>query len=150
MLNLLYIDHGNAFTTFATIAAFEKGEAWLDAFLVYMQGNIDWINDFLWSELPQVKMFPVEGTYQVWFDFSATGLAGDELTKVFGKAGFGASPGSWFDGDAKHFARMSFASPRSEIKQAFERLKDALEQTAVPASGNNKCESNKATSAGCC
>ncbi len=146
----LYIDHGNAFTTFATIAAFEKGEAWLDAFLVYMQGNIDWINDFLWSELPQVKMFPVEGTYQVWFDFSATGLAGDELTKVFGKAGFGASPGSWFDGDAKHFARMSFASPRSEIKQAFERLKDALEQTAVPASGNNKCESNKATSAGCC
>ena len=151
----LYIDHGNAFTTFATIAAFEKGEAWLDAFLVYMQGNIDWINDFLWSELPQVKMFPVEGTYQVWFDFSATGLAGGELTKVFGKAGFGASPGSWFDGDAKHFARMSFASPRSEIKQAFERLKDALEQTAVPASGNNKCESNKcesnkATSAGCC
>lgn len=146
----LYIDHGNAFTTFATIAAFEKGEAWLDAFLGYMQGNIDWINDFLWSELPQVKMFPVEGTYQVWFDFSATGLAGDELTKVFGKAGFGASPGSWFDGDAKHFARMSFASPRSEIKQAFERLKDVLEQTAVPVSGNNKCESNKATSAGCC
>ena len=146
----LYIDHGNAFTTFATIAAFEKGEAWLDAFLVYMQGNIDWINDFLWSELPQVKMFPVEGTYQVWFDFSATGLAGDELTKVFGKAGFGASPGSWFDGDAKHFARMSFASPRSEIKQAFERLKDVLEQTAVPVSGNNECESNKATSAGCC
>ncbi len=146
----LYIDHGNAFTTFATIAAFEKGEAWLDAFLVYMQGNIDWINDFLWSELPQVKMFPVEGTYQVWFDFSATGLAGDELTKVFGKAGFGASPGSWFDGDAKHFARMSFASPRSEIKQAFERLKDVLEQTAVPVSGINKCESNKATSAGCC
>jgi len=146
----LYIDHGNAFTTFATIAAFEKGEAWLDAFLVYMQGNIDWINDFLWSELPQVKMFPVEGTYQVWFDFSATELAGDELTKVFGKAGFGASPGSWFDGDAKHFARMSFASPRSEIKQAFERLKDVLEQTAVPVSGINKCESNKATSAGCC
>jgi len=146
----LYIDHGNAFTTFATIAAFEKGEAWLDAFLVYMQGNIDWINDFLWSELPQVKMFPVEGTYQVWFDFSATGLAGDELTKVFGKAGFGASPGSWFDGDAKHFARMSFANPRSEIKQAFERLKNVLEQTAVPVSGNNKCESNKATSAGCC
>lgn len=146
----LYIDHGNAFTTFATIAAFEKGEAWLDAFLGYMQGNIDWINDFLWSELPQVKMFPIEGTYQVWFDFSATGLAGDELTKVFGKAGFGASPGSWFDGDAKHFARMSFASPRSEIKQAFERLKDVLEQTAVPVSGNNKCESNKATSAGCC
>ena len=79
-----------------------------------------------------------------------------ELKKFDFKQGFNrettqyAEEGSWFDGDAKHFARMSFASPRSEIKQAFERLKDVLEQTAVPVSGNNKCESNKATSAGCC
>jgi cystathionine beta-lyase len=146
----LYVDHGNAFTTFATIAAFEKGEKWLDAFLEYMQGNIDWINDFLWSELPNVKMFPVEGTYQVWFDFSATGLAGYDLTEMFGKAGFGASPGSWFDGDAKQFARMSFASPRSEIKAAFERLKRVLEQTAVPIPDIKKCANNKVVSGGCC
>jgi len=26
----MYFDHGNALTTFATIAAFEKGEEWLE------------------------------------------------------------------------------------------------------------------------
>lgn len=128
----LYVDHGNAFTTFATIAAFEKGEEWLDHLLKYLQGNIDWIKGFLSAELPKVKMFPVEGTYQVWFDFSATGLSGDSLTKAFGKAGFGASPGTWFDNEAKHFARMSFANPRADIEKAFKRLKVVLEQTVVP------------------
>lgn len=141
----LYIDHGNAFTTFATIAAFEKGEAWLDAFLTYMQGNIAWIKDFVRSELPQVKMFSVEGTYQVWFDFSATDLAGDELIKIFAKAGFGASPGTWFDGEAKHFARMSFACPRVEIEKAFKKLQLILAETALPVSGHTK-----ETSKSCC
>lgn len=141
----LYVDHGNAFTTFATIAAFEKGEEWLDELLEYLQGNIDWIKDFLLTELPKVKMFPVEGTYQAWFDFSATGLSGDDLVKVFGEAGFGASPGTWFDNEAKHFARMNFANPRSDIEKAFKKLKVTLEQ---PRKAAQPC--TEKTSKGCC
>jgi len=141
----LYLDHGNAFTTFATIAAFEQGEEWLDELLEYLQANIDWIKDFLWAELPTVKMFPVEGTYQVWFDFSATGLSGDDLVKVFGEAGFGASPGTWFDNEAKYFARMNFANPRADIEEAFKNLKTVLEE---PRKVIQPC--SKDTSSGCC
>ena len=141
----LYLDHGNAFTTFATIAAFEKGEEWLDELLQYLQGNIDWIKQFLVANLPLVKMFPVEGTYQIWFDFSATGLTDDSLLKVFSDAGFGASPGTWFGGESKAFARMNFANARQDIIEAFERLKIALEtnsQTAV--------STTRATNKSCC
>lgn len=109
-----------------------QGEEWLDEFLNYMQGTVDWINDFLWSELPKVKMFPVEGTYQAWFDFSETSVTGEELIKLFGRAGFGASPGTWFDGDAKQFARISFACPRTDIQEAFKRLKRELEKSILP------------------
>ena len=127
----LYLDHGNALTTFATIAAFEHGEAWLDAFLVYMQNTVKWIENFLSTELPQVKLFHVEGTYQAWLDFSATNLEGQTLTALFGKAGFGASPGTWFDNDATQFARISFACPRKDIQDAFVRLKKTLTQTSL-------------------
>jgi len=61
----MYLGHGNAFTTFATIAAYEKGDAWVDDLLAYLQGTIDWIGSYLADELPTVKMTPVEGTYQV-------------------------------------------------------------------------------------
>jgi len=139
----LYLDHGNAFTTFATIAAFNNGEEWLDAFLTYMQGTIDWINHFISTELSDIKMFPVEGTYQAWFDFSATGVAGEELTKLFGRAGFGASPGTWFDSESTQFARISFACPRADIQEAFKKLKVELGKTAVPIEENQpKTQSN--------
>ncbi|MBB1387483.1 putative C-S lyase [Pseudoalteromonas sp. SG45-5] len=128
----LYLDHGNAFTTFATIAAFEHAEEWLNEFLGYMQGNIDWISQFLMNELPSIKMFPVEGTYQVWLDFSATGFEGNELTKIVGEAGFGVSPGTWFSSNATQFTRMNFASPREQIKTSFERLKNVLAQSSLP------------------
>jgi cystathionine beta-lyase len=141
----LYVNHGNAFTTFATIAAYEKGDEWVDELLEYLQGNLSWIEGFLLKEMPKVKMFPVEGTYQVWFDFSHTGLSGDELVKVFGQAGFGASPGTWFDSEAKTFARMNFANPLADIEIAFKKLKAALDQPL-----KTTCENTKKSSQGCC
>ena len=132
----LYLDHGNAFTTFATITAFEHGEEWFDEFLVYMQGTVSWINDFVGEALPNVRVFPVEGTYQAWLDFTDTGLSGDELIKLFGKAGFGASPGTWFDSEAKQYARISFACPRVDIQEAFQRLEKVLAFNTSSIVGN--------------
>ncbi|WP_417227840.1 MalY/PatB family protein [Amphritea sp.] len=140
----MYLDHGNAFTTFSTIAAYEKGEEWVDELLVYLQSNRDWISDFVANELPGVSMFPIEGTYQGWLDFSATGLSGDDLTTIFGKSGFGASPGTWFDQDANLFARVNFAVPRADIKAAFKRLQTVLIQP------NSLQERDTKANAKCC
>lgn len=141
----MYLDHGNAFTTFATIAAYEQSDDWVDALLEYLQGNLDWIKAFLKEELPNISLYPVEGTYQIWMNFSATGLSGEALIKTFGDAGFGASPGAWFDPEAQQFARMNFAASLTDIKDAFKRLKTALEQvdtdpvTAVTKTSTSCC-----------
>lgn len=123
----MYLGHGNAFTTYATIAAYEKGDAWLDELLAYLQGTVDWIADFVATELPTLKMSPVEGTYQIWFDCSATGLTGDDLKAKLGEAGFGATPGTWFDQNASQFIRINIAAPRKDIRDAFLRLKASLD-----------------------
>lgn len=141
----MYLGHGNAFTTYATIAAYEKGDAWLDEFLSYMQGTIDWIAEYTASEIPSLKMSPVEGTYQIWFDCSATGFAGDNLKAKLGEAGFGATPGTWFDGDGAAFFRINIAAPRADIIAAFERLKVALAQGTKSATQCKPAQSN-----GCC
>lgn len=141
----LYIDHGNALTTFATIAAFEKGDDWLDGLLQYLQGNIALIASFLSEQLPSVTMTPVEGTYQVWLGFSALGYSNDGLVKLFGDAGFGVSPGTWFGDDYGQFARMNIAAPKADIEDAFMRLKAAI----LLANGQyNGCSGRSST--GCC
>ncbi|MBE1292503.1 MAG: aminotransferase class I/II-fold pyridoxal phosphate-dependent enzyme [Rhodobacteraceae bacterium] len=126
----MYLGHGNAFTNFATIAAYEKGDEWVDAFLSYMQGTIDWVSEFLTNELPTISMSPVEGTYQIWLDCSDTGLEGDELKAKLGESGFGATPGTWFDDEATQFIRINIAAPRSDIESAFKRFKVVLDQSA--------------------
>ncbi len=123
----MYLGHGNAFTTFATIAAYEKGDAWVDELLAYLQGTIDWIGSFLTDELPSVKMSPVEGTYQLWLDCSDTGLEGDALKAKLGEAGFGATPGIWFDEDATRFIRINIAAPRADVQDALRRFKKVLD-----------------------
>ncbi|WP_282606098.1 MalY/PatB family protein [Pelagibius sp. Alg239-R121] len=141
----MYLGHGNTFTTFATIAAFDKGAQWVDELLIYLKDSIDWIENFLKEELPEVKMYPVEGTYQIWFDFSETGFSGDDLKQKYAEAGFGFSPGTWFDQNAVDFARMNIAAPRADIQGAFKRLKavfenstDGIRSTPVKAEAKTK------------
>ncbi|WP_420601766.1 MalY/PatB family protein [Flagellimonas sp.] len=52
----MHLNHGNAVTTFATIAAFKHGAEWLDGLIAYLQSTINWIDQFLAAELPTVKM----------------------------------------------------------------------------------------------
>ncbi len=148
LVDSMYLGHGNAFTTHATIAAFEHGDAWLDEFLTYLEGTVDWVDHFLKTKLPGVRMTPAEGTYQIWLDCSATGLDAETLKRSLGTAGFGATPGTWFDATAHQFIRVNLAAPRDEIKSAFKRFKDVLDQEIlkdvrqnrqIPAKENQGC-----------
>ena len=123
----MYLSHSNAFTTFATIAAYNHGDAWLDELLVYLAETVAWIENFLQTELPMVTSSPVEGTYQIWLDFSGTGLSKEELDeRIFKQAKVGMTPGNWFDRGNGMFMRMSIACPLSKIQAAFEQIKQAL------------------------
>ncbi len=142
----MYLGHGNAFTTFATIAAYEKGDAWVDELLSYLQGTVDWIGAFLARDLPCVKMSPVEGTYQVWLDCTDTGIEGEALKAKLGEAGFGATPGTWFDDTATRFIRINIAAPRADIQDALKRFKAVLDE----ASSQDPGSSTDASTNTCC
>lgn len=122
----MYLSHGNAFTTFATIAAFNHGDAWLDALLGYLQSTVKWIESFVKTHIPQLKIYPVEGTYQIWLDFSSLGINTDETKKLLMKAKMGLTPGSWFSAENDYFYRMNIAAPKEIIKESFERLESSI------------------------
>ncbi|MBB1268047.1 MalY/PatB family protein [Shewanella sp. SR44-3] len=121
------LDHGNAFTTYATIAAYQQGKEWFDGFLAYSQHTRNWIVKFMASELPQVKTFAPEGTNQMWFDFSGLGLTPVQLKYLLiQQAKMALTPGTWFGEPNEHFYRMNFASPLEQIQASFELLKRSI------------------------
>lgn len=126
----MYLNHGNAFSTFGTIAAYRYGAGWLDDMIAYLERTIHWIDNYIETEMPGVKMYPVEGTYQVWLDFRALNISPEELqTITVEKARLALTPGSWFDRDSGLFMRMNIASPLYKIKTAFMRLSHAINES---------------------
>ncbi|WP_232772457.1 hypothetical protein [Psychromonas sp. Urea-02u-13] len=122
------LDHGNAFTTNATIAAYQEGKAWFDEFLTYTEKTRNWIVAFMAKELPQVKIFVPEGTNQIWFDFTGLGLSSAELKLMLTQqAKLALTPGTWFGEMDENFYRMNFASPLAQVQASFELLKLSIQ-----------------------
>ncbi|MBM7036761.1 MalY/PatB family protein [Vibrio ulleungensis] len=122
------LDHGNVFSTYATIAAYQHGKEWFDGFLAYTQQTRDWIVSFMKAELPDVTTFLPEGTNQIWFDFSGLGLESNELKSLLTKqAKMALTPGTWFGEPNENFYRMNFAAPREQVQTSLQLLKTALD-----------------------
>ena len=114
----------NSFAGTAAIAAFTKGEEWLDELLDYLSENRKTVDKFIREELPRVKLVTGEATYLLWLDVS--GLGGD--VSHFGEylrenTGLWLSPGFIFGEQGNNFLRMNIACPRSVLEEGLSRLK---------------------------
>ncbi|HDM8150193.1 TPA: aminotransferase class I/II-fold pyridoxal phosphate-dependent enzyme [Vibrio harveyi] len=125
----LSIDHGNAFTTYATIAAYQQGKEWFEGFYAYTQNNRNWIIEFIEHNLPLVKAFPPQGTNQIWLDFSGLELEPSQLkTLLTEEAKMALTPGIWFGEPNENYYRMNFACSLKQIQTSFELLKAAVDK----------------------
>nr|WP_256489233.1 PatB family C-S lyase [Pleionea sp. CnH1-48] len=127
VVDAMYLGHGNAFSTYAAIAAYTKGDEWLDELLTYLKNTLGWIQTFVETKLPLVSLYPVEGTYQVWMNFENLGLTTDEVKEKLIAAKMGLTPGAWFGADSDYFYRMNIASPLSVIQARFRELERQLD-----------------------
>ncbi|MDO2946837.1 MalY/PatB family protein [Aeromonas simiae] len=105
----------------AAEAAYESGEAWLDAQLDYLRGNLALIEQAV-ARWPGVKLARHQATYLAWLDVTALGL-GDPIA-FFEQAGVGLSPGAQF-GDGQ-CVRLNFGCPRARLQQALTRMEQAI------------------------
>lgn len=112
----------------ATEAAYTKGEEWYQAMLSYVKENIVFVKEYVKEHLPTVHMIEPEGTYLIWLDFRETGLSVEELDAlIIHKAKLWLDSGKMFGKPGEGFQRINVACPRSILKEALVKIKDALE-----------------------
>ena len=117
---------GHAFAFISVAAAYSNGTEWLDQMLAYVQGNIDYMEQYLATSFPQVGMIRPQASYLVFLDFRKLGLSQAELnTLIVDKARLALNDGAMFEGEG--FMRLNAASPRSVIEEAMRRLGEALQ-----------------------
>ena len=123
----LHVGNTNPFSIVAFEAAYRGGEAWLDSLLRYLQGNRDFVCDYVARHLPAIKIVHAEGTYLLWLDCRSLGWNDVKLRDFFVReARVGMNPGTAFGKNGSGFMRLNIASPRQVIAEALGRVREAL------------------------
>ena len=117
----------NSFGVFMTTAAYSpEGAEWVDELVSYLDGNRKLLDEAI-NSIPGVSSMPMESTYLGWVDFRGTGMSAEEINKrVQDVAKIAANHGPTFGLGGEGFLRFNFATPRSRVIEAGERLKAAF------------------------
>lgn len=117
------------FAPIATVAAFREGEAWRRQMLHYVERNVELIEAFCAAHLPAVRPWRPEASFLVWLDCRRLRLTHAELIRLFvDGAGLALNDGAMFGREGEGFMRMNVGTPRSTVREALERLRDAVER----------------------
>lgn len=117
----------NAMGLAACEAAYRYGEEWYQAMYRYVGDNIAFAKQYVADNLPGVTMVEHEGTYLIWLDFRDTGFSVEQLEHlIIRKAKLWLDSGKMFGDSGGGFQRINVACPRSVLKEALSRIKDAL------------------------
>lgn len=110
-------------------AAYRYGEDWLYQVKTYIEANIRFVDEYLKSNLPQIKLLAPQGTYLIWLDCSALGFTAEDREQwLWHKAKLWLDGGGIFGPEGQAFERINVACPRSTLLQALEQLKKAVSE----------------------
>lgn len=123
------IVRSNVFSIDMCIAAFEEGEEWLEELLLYIEGNVNYVVDFIREYIPGVSVYKPESTYLLWIDFNGLGLIGDKLNEFLVQdAKLALNDGKAYGEQALGFYRTNVATSRENLEKAMQNLKNAVEK----------------------
>lgn len=106
--------------------AYTKCEKWLEEALKVIETNKTLIESYVKENIPQITVFPLEGTYLMWFDMRKTGFSTKELETRMKENFLYFDEGYIFGKEGEGFERWNIACPTKYIKAALPRLKKAL------------------------
>ncbi|GET44811.1 aminotransferase [Capnocytophaga felis] len=122
---------GNVFAFQTVIAAYTEGEEWLKQLLAYIQGNIDFLVDYVHKHIPRVKTIVPEASYLVFLDFRDLNLCHKSIVDLCTEKAFLAlNDGAMYGKEGEGFMRINLACPRSIIEKALTQLKKAVDDCA--------------------
>lgn len=107
----------------AVKAGFDHCEQWLDEVLLYIEGNLTYVQEFLNKYLPSINLIKPEGTFLAWLDLNALNLPPKTIENLLLERGkLLVNQGYTFGTGGGGFIRINVACPRSTLEEAMKRL----------------------------
>jgi len=117
----------NTFGMVALQAAYDQGEGWLQQVLEYIEGNLEYLEQYVTEYIHQLDVIRPEGTYLVWLDCRKLQLERMELKRLmFEQARVYLDDGFIFGPEGDGFERINIACPRKVLVEALDRIRQAI------------------------
>jgi len=132
-LELLHVSNTNPFSITAFEAAYNGGEQWLDALIIYLQHNKNLVREFFAENIPRISVSDSEGTYLLWLDCRQLGMSDAQLRDFFiQKCKLGLSPGHIFGESGSGFMRLNIGTQRAVIDSALVSIEKQMRMLRFP------------------
>ncbi|MFC6590770.1 MalY/PatB family protein [Deinococcus lacus] len=121
--------HPSALSVTSWQVALREGGEWLAETLAYLQANRDYVADFVAARLPGAQMHSPEATYLAWINLGPERKQAGEWLLREAKVALNAGPLFMPANQAPEwdsFVRLNFATSRSILTEALERVERAL------------------------
>ena len=110
-------------------AAYQTGAEWLDQLIEYLLGNLALMRESFRDRMPKLQLIEPEGTYLPWVNCAKLGFSAPELDRfIVERAKLWLDGGTMFGASGAGFQRFNIAVPRSVLRQALDRLENAVRQ----------------------
>lgn len=124
------LDGGNVFAFDVVKAAYTQGREWLKDMLQYVQGNINYVTEYIKKNMPKIHVMQPEASFLLFLNCRELGFATQQELEDFfvEKAHLALNSGTMFGEEGKGFMRLNVASPRKVIEQAMSQLEIAYKK----------------------
>lgn len=121
------LDLGSVFSYLAVETAYTQGEEWLEQLMDYLQDNIAFVENWLHTKMPAIKIIPPQASFLLFVDCRGLGFSSQrELDDLFvQKAKLALNSGTLFGSEGEGFMRLNIATPRTILEKAMNQLKEA-------------------------
>ena len=118
----------NAYGYKACELVYTECGAWLDALMEQLEHNRMLVKSYLEKNLPEIRVYDLQGTYLQWLDFRAFDMPTRQLEQFMHEAGWYCDEGYIFGPGGEGFERLNLACPSWVLERALERLKQAVRE----------------------
>ncbi|MCW8329816.1 pyridoxal phosphate-dependent aminotransferase [Photobacterium sp. SDRW27] len=120
------MDVYNSLAICAATAAYQTSAGWLLELKGYLHDNINYLADFIATELPTLAFHAPEAGYLAWVDCRQLAITDKELEQKLVTAGIMPSLGIAFGEAGSGYIRLNLGCPKATLVEACQRLKNAL------------------------
>ena len=111
---------------FATAAAFEKGEVWLDTVIANLDINRNLIATLIEECAPAIKYHVPQNSYLAWLDLSGLHWGEDPTATLLERSKVALNSGNIYAADLGQYSRLNFATSPEIITEVFHRIAAAI------------------------